>query len=139
MKKFLGIISIIALSFSNYTFGINSVVVSAVVGNINASPVIISVNPSSNPKMIKINNLQDYIIYFRDNEKDIVYYSITAESGATNPISGTINHSDYDSGSGAYINFRYLAPSTAVKAKKITLVLNDGQNATIKELNVYIY
>lgn len=139
MKKFLWIISIIALSISNYSFWANSVVVSAVVWNINAAPVVISVNPSSNPRMLKVNTLQDYAVYFRDNEKDSVYYTITAQSWAVTPISWTINPSNYDSWSWAYINFKYLAPSIAVKAKKITIILNDWPNATIKELNVYIY
>lgn len=139
-KKLLSIISIIALSITNYSFSAKNVVVSAIVWNTNWAPVVISVNPASNPVLIKTNALQEYIIYYRDNEKDQLSYTITARSWATNPISWTVQSFEYDSSSWAYINIKYLAPATKVWSKTITLTLNDWHNpVVVKTLNVYIY
>ena len=99
MKKFLiilvGIIGTLSSLF--YVFADQSVQVTAVVGSINHSPVIASVSPSSDPKLLGKNKIQNYTLYFRDDEKDTVSYTITPVSGYTNPISGTINPTDYDS------------------------------------------
>lgn len=101
MKKFLiilvGIIGIISSLF--YVFADQSVQVTAIVGSINHSPVIASVSPSGDPKLLAKNKIQNYTLYFRDDEKDIVSYTITSVSGYANPISGTISATDYDSSS----------------------------------------
>lgn len=141
MKKIISILSLAAILFyySNFAFALNSVVVSAVVWNLNHSPVIISVVPNNNPKVLKNTSLQNFTIYFRDDEKDTVYYTITPRDWYTNPTSWVINHSNYDSGSGAYINFSYLAPSSAVWNSSVNVIINDWPNVISKDINLYIY
>lgn len=115
MKKFLysALILLFLLSSFLFAFAANqSVQVSAVVGNINHSPVIGSVSPASDPKLLGVSSIQNYTLYFRDDEKDAVSYTITPVDGYTNPISGTIGTGSYDSASGTYITFTYLAPAT---------------------------
>lgn len=115
MKKFFVSILVIFLGSASslfFVFANGSVGVSAVVGSLNHSPAIITLTPSSDPKLLGMNKIQNYTLYFRDDEKDTVSYTITPVNGYANPISGTIHPSDYDSGSGAYINFTYLSPAT---------------------------
>jgi|GEM_PF-2367084 len=132
----MGICSSIFLVFAN-----QSVNVSAIVGAINHAPVILSVTPSSDPKLLGTNKIQNYTIYFRDDEKDTITYTITPVSGYTNPISGTINPADYDGADGAYINFTYLSPSAvpAPNPTTVTVTLNDGSNLVNKDIRLYIY
>lgn len=117
------------------------VVVSAIVWSIDRAPQILTINPDSDPKVIARNKTQNYTIYFSDTEKDTVYYTITPLSWYTNPISWTVNSSDYDSASWAYINFTYLAPSTkpTPNPTKVTVTLNDWPNLVTKDINLYIY
>ncbi len=140
MKKIFSIIllAIISVYYSNFSFSANSVVVSAVVWNLNHSPVVISVNPNNDPKLLKTNSLQNFTLYFRDDEKDLIYYTITPADWYTNPISWVINPSYYDAGSGAYINFSYLAPLLKWDSS-INIILNDWPNITSKDINLYIY
>lgn len=115
MKKFLASILVVFIGSASslfFVFANGSVGVSAVVGSLNHSPVITTLTPSSDPKLLGTNKIQNYTLYFRDDEKDTVSYTITPMDGYTNPINGTINPGDYDSGSGAYINFTYLSPAT---------------------------
>ena len=136
----LGIITI--LSSIVFAFAANqSVQVSAVVGIINHSPVILSVNPHSDPKILGVTNIQNYSLYFQDDEKDTISYTITPLNGYTNPISGTISTGSYDSASGAYITFTYLSPATppAGNLTTVTITLNDGANLVNKDLHLYIY
>lgn len=118
-----------------------SVQVSAVVGSLNHAPVVLSLAPSSDLKMLGRSKIQNYTLYFRDDEKDAVSYTITPADGYTNPISGTVNPGDYDSGSGAYVNFTYLSPATAPAGNltTTTVTLNDGSNLVNKVINLYIY
>lgn len=141
MKKIISllILSIFFLYYSNITIAGSSVIVSAVVLNLNHSPVVINVLPNNNPKLLKRNSLQNFTLYFRDDEKDTIYYTITPKDWYSNPTSWVINKSNYDTASGAYINFSYLAPSTNVWTSNINLVLNDGPNVTLKNINLYIY
>lgn len=118
-------------------FADKSVIISAVVGNINHAPTILKVSPNSNPKMLQVNKTQIYSIYIKDDEKDTLYYNIIPNNGYTSPMSGTI--SQYDTQSGAYINFLYLAPASANPNEKITIILNDTSNITTKELSLHIY
>jgi len=144
MKKPL-IICLLVLSaafFSWFFVSANqSVQVSAVVGSLNHSPIVLSLAPASELKMLGTSKIQNYILSFRDDEKDTVSYTITPADGYTNPISGTINPGDYDSGSGAYVNFTYLAPATvpAGNLTTATVTLNDGSNLVNKVINLYIY
>ena len=143
MKKFLiilvGIIGIISSLF--YVFADQSVQVTAIVGSVNHSPVIVNISPSSDPKLLAKNKIQNYTLYFRDDEKDIVSYTITSVSGYANPISVTISATDYDSSSWAYVNFTYLAPSStpAPNPTTVTVTFNDGTNLVNKDIHLYIY
>lgn len=141
MKKLISllILSSFFMYYSNLTIAASSVVVSAVVWNVNHAPVVIEVLPDSNPKLLKRNALQNFTLYFRDDEKDIVYYTITPKDWYTNPINWTINISNYDSSSGAYVNFSYLAPSTNVWNTNVNIVLNDWSNIVSRNINLYIY
>lgn len=116
-----------------------SVVVSAIVWNVNNAPIIISVTPNSDPRILKTNRTQSYSIYFRDNEKDTITYTITPQNWYTNPISGTITAADYDSNNGTYIHFLYLSPASAFPNESIIVTINDGSTIISKQLNLYIY
>ncbi|MDD5197596.1 MAG: hypothetical protein PHN60_01910 [Candidatus Gracilibacteria bacterium] len=133
---FMGIVSSLFFVFANGSVG-----VSAVVGSLNHSPTIITLTPSSDPKLLGTSKIQNYTLYFRDDEKDTVYYTITPVNGYANPISGTVNLSDYDSGSGAYVNFTYLSPATIPTGNltTVTVTLNDGPNLVNKDIHLYIY
>lgn len=116
-----------------------SVVVSAIVWNLNNAPIILSITPNSNPRILKTNRTQSYSIYFRDNEKDTITYTITPQYGYTNPISGTISPSDYGSDNTAYVNFLYLSPANATNNESIIVTIYDGNTLISKQLNLYIY
>lgn len=136
LSGFVGILSSVFFVFAN-----QSVTVTAIVGAINHAPVILSVTPSSDPKLLGRNKIQNYTLYFRDDEQDAITYTITPVSGYTNPISGTVNPTDYDGSDGAYINFTYLSPSTtpAPNPTTVTVTLNDGSNLVNKDVRLYIY
>lgn len=136
LSGFVGILSSVFFVFAN-----QSVNVSAIVGAINHAPVILSVTPSSNPKLLGTNKIQNYTLYFRDDEQDTITYTITPVSGYTNPISGTVNPADYDGSDGAYINFTYLSPSVvpAPNPTTVTITFNDGSNLVNKDVRLYIY
>lgn len=137
MKKY-----IIALILLACTFGVSNatnVLVTAKVWTLNSKPVVISVNPASNPRILQKNRSQNYAIYFQDDEKDTVTYTITPDSGFVNVSNGTIRLADYDTSNRAYINFTYFAPNFANANEKIIVTLNDGTNVTVRQLNLYIY
>ncbi len=136
LSGFVGILSSIFLVFAN-----QSVNVSAIVGAINHAPVVLSVTPSSDPKLLGRDKVQNYTLYFRDDENDTVTYTVTPVSGYTNPISGTVNPADYDGSDGAYINFTYLSASAvpAPNPTTVTVTLNDGSNLVNKDIRLYIY
>lgn len=144
MKKFFAIIVFIWIGIVSslfFVFANQSVGVSAIVGSLNHSPVVTTLAPSSDPKLLGPDKIQNYMLYFRDDEKDTVSYTITPVSGYTNPVSGTVNPSDYDSQSGAYINFTYLSPSESPTPNPttVTVTLNDGPNLVNKDIHLYIY
>ncbi len=118
-----------------------SVIVTAIVWNQNQAPVVITVNPSDDPRMLKVSKIQRYSIYFNDNEKDTVSYTITSPDWYIYPANGTI--SSFDSSSWAYINFTYSSPASAPvwNLSSITITLNDWVwwNVITKKLNTYIY
>lgn len=144
MKKSLITLSIVlsaAVSSVFFVFASQSVQVTAIVGTMNHSPIVTSIVPSSDPKLLGRNKIQNYTLYFRDDEKDVVSYTITPAHGYVNPISGTVGPSGYDSGSGGYVNFTYLAPATVPTGNltTVTVTLNDGSNLVHKVINLYIY
>lgn len=144
MKKSLVTLFLVlsaAVSSVFLVFAQQAVQVTAIVGTMNHSPVVLSVTPSSDPKMLGVSKIQNYTLYFRDDEKDAVSYTITSADGYTNPVSGAVSASNYDSGSGAYVNFTYLAPATvpAGNLTAVTVTLNDGSNLVHKVINLYIY
>lgn len=139
MKKILIFFILTSLILSPFELNAEkSVIVSAIVGNINHAPVVVSVTPNSNPKLLKINKIQTYSLFLRDDEKDTLYYNIIPNNGYTNPISGTIYPSNYNSSSGVYINFLYLAPAIST-SDTITVVINDISNVISKDLHLTIY
>ena len=100
-----------------------------------------TVSPSSDPKLLGRDKIQNYTLYFRDDEKDSVSYTITPLSGYANPMSGTVNPSDYDSASGVSVHFVYLSPSAAPSPNPttVTVTLSDGTNLVTKDIHLYIY
>lgn len=140
MKKYIFIAIGILLLLSVAVYA-KDVFVTAKVGIQNSKPIVISVNPSNNPKLLWKNKSQSYTLYFRDDEKDPVSYSITAQSWSTNITSWNIASLDYDTASWAYISFLYFAPSLANASEKIFVTLNDGNGTgvTVKQLNLNIY
>ncbi len=98
-------------------------------------------SPSSDPKLLARSKIQNYTLYFRDDEKDSVTYTITPVDGFTNPISGSVGSVSYDTASGAYINFTYLSPATipAPNPTTVTVTLNDGTSLVSKDIHLLIY
>ena len=142
MKKIIGLFLILSvLIWYSSLYANQSININAVVGNINHSPIILSINPDSNPRIIRTNKTQSYTIYFSDNEKDEITYTITPKDWYSNPISWTIYSEDYDNNNWAYINFLYLSPSIIPNwnISEIVLTLNDWVNVVTKKLNLYIY
>ncbi len=117
----------------------NNVIITAKVGSQNSSPVILSVNPASNPRILWTGKYQNYTIYFRDDEKNSLHFTINPEYGSVNPYFGNISSQMYDSQSGAYIQFTYLAPLTPANNEKIMITLDDGWVIKTHQLNLYIY
>ena len=138
-KKIKILLSILLLSITISTNAVESITVSAVVGNINHAPIIISITPNNNPKLLASNSLQNFSILFRDDEKNHIYYTITTEVDwwYTSPISWEISLTDY-LWTEAKINFSYLSWDNTW-TKKITITLNDWPNVISKDINLYIY
>ena len=135
MKKIISILSLFCLILPINTNAWQSVVVSAVVWNINAAPIITNVNPSANPKLVAKNKTQIYYITISDSESDRLYYTITPKYGYVNPISWSISWYS----NSTILSFQYLAPSLWYTDEKITVTISDWPNVVIKELNLYIY
>lgn len=129
------------ISFVVSIVNAEQVIVSAVVWSINHTPIILHINPNSDPKLIARNRTQNFSVYFKDDEKDTIYYTLTPQDWYTDPISWTINSADFDSNSWAYINFKYLAPSVkpTPNPTKVTVTINDWPNLVSKDINLYIY
>ncbi|EKE29755.1 MAG: hypothetical protein ACD_2C00105G0002 [uncultured bacterium (gcode 4)] len=117
------------------------VVVTATVGNANHPPVILRINPSDDPRLLKTNRVQQYSAYFKDDEKDEITFTITSPDWYVYPTDWIV--STFDSASGAYISFTYASPSSvpAWNLSRITLTINDwsGTNVISKDLNNYVY
>jgi len=81
MSKIIKILlSILLLTTTISTKAEENVVVSAVVGNINHAPIIISIIPNSSPELLASNSLQNFIITFKDDETNETFYTITTEN-----------------------------------------------------------
>ena len=138
-KKIKVLLSLLLLLITFSVKAAESVIVSAVVGNINHAPVIVSITPNWNPELLASNSLQNFSAVFRDDELNDIYYTITTEANwwYTSPISWKISQSDYNWNQ-AIIDFAFLAPSSTW-IKKITITLNDWPNVISKDINIYIY
>ncbi|MEA3386864.1 MAG: hypothetical protein U9Q66_00190 [Patescibacteria group bacterium] len=81
MSKYItSIFSIISILIFSTANAVESVTVSAVVGNLNHSPVVTSITPNNNPKLLKAYSLQNFVVKFRDDEKNHIYYTITTQT-----------------------------------------------------------
>ena len=138
-KKILVLLSILLLMITNSVKATESVIISAVVGNINQAPVITQITPNWTTELLAANSLQNFSLTFMDNENNHIYYTITTETDwwYTSPISGEISQSDYNWNL-ANIDFTFLAWTT-IWDKTITITLNDWPNVIFKDINVYIY
>lgn len=138
-KKNKMIIVLLLLSLTISTKASETIVLSAVVWNINHAPIIISITPNGDPELLAKDSLQNFSIRYRDDEVNHTYYTITTETNwwYTSPISWEISSSDYVWDI-ATIDFSFLAP-TITWAKKITITLNDWPNVVSKDINIYIY
>ena len=141
MKKFASFLFLALIMASNVSFvSSSSVVVSAVVWNINQAPVALSVSPDYSPIQVEYGWIQHISIQVKDTEGDVVYYSINSPNWAVNIINGSLtNVSELQSGN-AYLRFTYIAPSSwADTAFDITVTLNDWPNFVTKTIPVFVY
>jgi hypothetical protein len=78
MKKY-----IIALILLAFTFGVsnatNVLVTAKVPGLDNNKPLIISINPNSDPNILETNEIVNYTLYFKDEEKNKIDFTITTQ------------------------------------------------------------
>ena len=141
MRKIISLLLILLPIFTivNHVIASWSVTISAIVGNINHAPVIISISPNWNPEALPTSTLQGFSIVVKDDEKDTITYTYTPQDGSTNPINWTINTWDYNWSNEATINFDYLSPSTWVWTTKVTVTINDWSNVIYQDINLFIY
>ena len=142
MKKFF--LVIVTWIFFMYVTAISYATwlnVTGRVWNLNAAPSVISVTPNSGPELLSAWSLQNFVLKFRDNEKDNISYTITVQtnSGSVTPLSGTVSSWSFDVNNEATINLSYLAPVSAIWASNITVTLNDGPNITSYNIGLFIY
>lgn len=143
MKKYI-IALILVVSIAGLSYASN-VLITAKVWSLNSRPIVITLNPANDPKLLQRWKTQAYELYFQDIEKDEVTYSITPSFWTTNILNGTISiddtntANDYDSNSWAYLNFTYFAPNFSTSSEKIIVTLNDNKNVTTYQINLRIY
>lgn len=116
-----------------------SVMVSAVVGTGNAYPEVLAVNPNTVPVVLGKGTIQTFSVQVRDTDSASVTYTITAGTGATNPISGTLNNATDLANGEAYAYFTYYAPANKAGSSNITVTLNDGSAVVVKNIGIYVY
>ncbi len=142
MKKIIKIalIALLSIWLFQAVNAAKTVIVSAVVWNINQAPIISSVTPSQDPFLIPNNTSQNYKIIFTDNEKDNIYYTISVDAWWGFVNTSNWNITSFDANNQAELNFTYLAPATVPtpKTKKITVTLSDWPNLVTKTMSVYI-
>jgi len=122
------------LTYSNI-----KVMVSATVWGGNQAPVILSVNPSSVPVVLRRSAIQTFSIQVRDTDSPSVSYTITAGTGATNPINGTLTNTGALATGQSYIYFTYFTPPSRARTSNITVTLNDGSTVVVKNISIYIH
>jgi len=116
-----------------------SVSVSAVVGTGNAYPEVLAVNPNTVPVVLGKGTIQTFSVQVRDTDSPSVSYTITAGTGATNPISGTLSNAGQLAAGNAYVYFTYYAPSNKAGSSNIAVTLNDGSAVVVKNIGIYVY
>lgn len=122
------------LAYSNV-----SVRVSATVGSGNRAPEILAVNPNNIPVVLKKGTIQTFSLQVRDTDSPSVSYTITAGTGATNPINGTLTNTGELSTGKSYVYFTYFAPLNKAGTSNITVTLNDSTTVVVKNISIYIY
>ena len=115
------------------------VVVSAIVGNPSNPPQVLSVRPSASPVVLSKGGLQTFAVQIQDLDSSSVTYTITAGTGATNPIGGTYSNTALLASGQAYLYFTYFSPATKAGTSNITVTLNDGTSVIVKTIGTYIY
>lgn len=141
MKKIIITMTIIFLSWIGIYYWIanQQVLITAIVWWWNNIPVIMSINPSDDPRLLRANKVQKYIVYVKDEEKDDIHYEITPSRWYVNPVNWLITSSSLDNSSWAYINFTYISPSTAWMDTITITTHNSWSTSQIKNLNIYVY
>lgn len=146
MKKILSTIIALFIFWKYWVIiAAETLTLSAVVGNSNHAPVVISVSPdfSPNPNYLPLStdtviSKQAYTVLFRDDENDEVNYTVTTETNWWTVTISSWNITDYTNNE-AYIFFDYIAPTSWIWPKTITVTISDWPNITIKEIYVYLY
>lgn len=142
MKKFTSFLFLLILLISNisFVFSSSSVVVSAVVWNLNQAPVVLSVNPNYSPLQVEYGGIQNISLQVKDVEWDITHYSISTPNWAVSIINGSLTNSTNLKNGIAYISFTYIAPASWIDTSfDITVTLNDGPNFVTKTIPVFVY
>ncbi|MDD2745298.1 MAG: hypothetical protein PHU93_02055, partial [Candidatus Gracilibacteria bacterium] len=116
-----------------------SVMVSATVGNNNKAPEILAVDPNTVPVVLGKNKIQTFSVQIKDTDSPSVSYTITAGTGATTPINGTITDTVALTSGQAFINFTYFTPPNKAGSSNITVTLNDGSTVIVKQISTYIF
>lgn len=135
MKKLVVWAIIVLISSMTWIwYAWNDVNVYAIVWNINKTPRITYVDPDFNPVLFGVWEVWSFVFSVIDEENEKIYYTITTDDGAVNPISWSLNWS-------GTVNFLYVAPWAAPAGwfTKIYITLNDWANFSVKEINLYIY
>jgi len=123
-----------------------SVAVSAVVGDINRVPIILSVNPDNNIVVLPSTDSIIYTISFSDYEKDDIIHTITPwiwtyiDTWISNWI--TLWKSSYDSNGLATLKFEYIPVLSDWEVEyqtEIVVTISDWINTVEKILNIYVY
>lgn len=115
------------------------VTVSAIVGSAVAPPQVLGINPDFSPVVLPKWSIQTFALQVEDTDSASITYTITAGTGATNPLSGTYSNTALLNSGQAYIYFTYFSPSTKAGSSNITVTLNDGTAVVVKTISTYIY
>ncbi len=118
-----------------------TVIITALVGEGNKAPTIVSVNPNLSVNPLPRNSSQNYTVYYTDPERDAATFTVTPAEGFATPTSGSISTSEYDTSSGAYVDFTHLTPSSipGTNPYTITITINDGANTVSTNVSIYVY
>ena len=123
----------------NLYISAQNVVVSAIVWNINSAPIIISMNPNTDIKLLQNSEVQNFSIYYQDREKDPITFTITPKDGYVQPINWKILKNEYNYSSWSTFTFTYLAPLQQIWPSNIMVTINDWSNVITKDILLYIY